>query len=323
MGLYVGGYEPKVTVADDALAVVGEIPVTAPSFLAAHPKLSVLYVVSEIDDGRISVVRDGEVIESRSSGGASPCHAAVDPSGAWLAVTNYMDGVLSLHRLDAEGRFDGPALEFPHRGSGPDRDRQLGPHAHQAVFDPDDILHVSDLGTDEIRRYRLDAAAEGVEILPPVKLTPGSGPRHMDRRDDRWYLVGELDGLVRAYDTDWKELARAAASGTGGQNHPSHLELHGEHLYVGNRGPDTIAVFDPETLELIAEVPSGGAWPRHFAFAGGRLADGRLADGRLYVANQNSGEVAEFRLAGGVPEPTGAVLRLTSPSCVVGSGPGA
>ncbi|GAA1019345.1 hypothetical protein Aple_048530 [Acrocarpospora pleiomorpha] len=310
MGVYVGGYESKVSMVDGELAVVGEIPVTAPSFLAAHPKLPVLYVVSEIDDGRISIVQDFETVESRSSGGASPCHAAVDPAGAWLAVSNYMDGVLSLHRLDAEGRFAGPALEFPHHGSGPDQDRQLGPHAHQAVFDPDNILHVSDLGTDEIRRYRVD---DEVEVLPPVRLTPGSGPRHMDCRDDRWYVVGELDGMVRAYDTDWKELARTPATRTDLQNYPSHLELHGEHLYVGNRGPNTISVFDPETLELLAEVPSGGTWPRHFAFA----------DGKLYVANQHSGEVAEFRLADGVPEPTGAVIALGSPSCVVGSGPAA
>ncbi|GAA0414545.1 hypothetical protein Acor_09580 [Acrocarpospora corrugata] len=310
MGVYVGGYEPKVSVVDGTLTVVGELPVTAPSFLAAHPKLSILYVVSEVENGQISIFQDAEKVDARSSGGASPCHAAVNPAGTWLAVTNYMDGVLSLHRLDADGRFDGPALEFPHQGSGPDRDRQLGPHAHQAVFDADDILHVSDLGTDEIRRYRLD---DEVEVLPPIKLTPGSGPRHMDCRDDRWYLVGELDGQVRAYDTDWNELASTPATRSAAGNHPSHLQLHGGRLYVGNRGPDTISVFDPDTLDLIAEVPSGGSWPRHFAFA----------DGKVYVANQHSGQVTEFRLDGGVPEPTGAVLAVESPSCVVDSGPGA
>ncbi|MFD2353500.1 lactonase family protein [Nonomuraea ferruginea] len=97
------------------------------------------------------------------------------------------------------------------------------------------------------------------------------------------------------------------ASTTVTDNAPSHLELAGDLVYVANRGPDTISVLRADDLSQVAEVPSGGAWPRHFAIDGDRM----------YVANQHSGSVAEFALAGGVPEPTGEVIEAEGASCVL------
>ncbi|WP_214103658.1 lactonase family protein [Acrocarpospora catenulata] len=316
MAIHIGGYTPEtggsgsgITVAeqgpDGALTVVGTIPAAGPSFLAGHPKLSLLYAVSEVEAGTVTLFAGGRFTVSRPTGGASPCHLAVDPAGEWLAVANYADGVVSLHRLDDEGRFDGPSLAFAGDGSGPDLDRQLGPHAHQAVFGPDGVLHVTDLGADEIRRYRV---RDRIDVLPPVRLTPGSGPRHLACSGTAWYVAGELDGQVRAYDLDWRETGAAAASAVAGvRNYPSHLELHNGLLYVANRGPNTITVLDPATLTSLAEVPTGGDWPRHFGFVGKYL----------YVANQGSGQVTVFALRDGIPEPTGDELKVGSPTCVI------
>jgi len=56
-------------------------------------------------------------------------------------------------------------------------------------------------------------------------------------------------------------------------------------------------------------VPTGGAWPRHFA----------LVDDYLYVANQLSHTVVVFRIdpATGIPVPTGDVLATPSPTCLL------
>ena len=64
-------------------------------------------------------------------------------------------------------------------GSGPDKARQQGPHAHQVVFDPSNhFLLEADLGLDKILVYRFDAAIGKVwrpTILPSVSWRPAPG----------------------------------------------------------------------------------------------------------------------------------------------------
>jgi 6-phosphogluconolactonase (cycloisomerase 2 family) len=308
---YIGGYTPDtggsgagiVLVELDGLARRGATAAPGPSFLAAHPRLPVLYAVGEAEQGTVEVFARGaggvlSPLAGRSSGGSFPCHLAVDPAGTLLAVANYGDGTVSVHGIDEAGLLT-TAQTFPYRD---------GAHAHQATFGPDGVLYVTDLGADEVRRFTVGA---GREVAPhpggPVRLAAGMGPRHLSRAGDRWYVAGELDGTVRAYDSGWRETAVAAASGTGAENHPSHLEVSGPFVYVANRGPDTIAVLSAAGLERIAEVPCGGAWPRHFA----------VARDRMYVANQNSGGVAVLPLKDGVPQEAEAVFESGTPSCVL------
>jgi 6-phosphogluconolactonase (cycloisomerase 2 family) len=198
-------------------------------------------------------------------------------------------------------------LLFPNEGRGPDPERQEGPHAHQAVFGLDGVLYVTDLGTDEVRRFLPDMTPHPDGS---VRLAAGSGPRHLLHHDGHWYVTGELDGMVRVYDDGWRELGRAPASESGERNQPSHIarSADGRHIYVGNRGPDTVTAFEAGgRLTRVAEVPSGGRWPRHFAVAGDRL----------YVANQRSDAIAVLALRDGIPEPAGETLKVGSPSCVL------
>jgi len=296
--LYIGGYGPGIVTPGGELTRL-----TSSSFLAVHPKLPVLYAVGELAQGWLTAfsMEAGALLplDERPSMGDSPCHVAVDPEGGLLAVANYGDGTVSLHHLDDRGAFEGRPIVLTHEGSGPHPERQQGPHAHQTVFH-DGLLYVSDLGTDEIRRYTPDG-----EALEPLRLSPGTGPRHMVFSGSRLYFVGELDGIVTLIDGE--KSAGTLASRAEGVNQPSHLDLAGDFLYVANRGPDTITVLRADDLTPVAEVPSGGEWPRHFAIDGDRL----------YVANQHSGVVTEFALEDGVPVPTGQVLEVESPSCVL------
>jgi 6-phosphogluconolactonase len=334
---YIGGYTPGaggsgpgITLVElGSLARLGETAASAPSFLAVHPTLPVLYAVGESDRGTVCVFAragDGTLspLAQRPSEGSAPCHLAVDPTGTRLAVANYGDGTVSVHGIDESGLLTDKWI-FPYRE---------GAHAHQAVFGPDGVLHVSDLGSDEIRRYLV-----GDEVVPhpagPVRLASGMGPRHMAWSGGHWYVAGELDGTVRVYEVsdgvhegpdgsdgsdgfgasdrsgdsggEWREIAVVPASGSEGHNQPSHLEVSGGLVHVANRGPDTISVFAGPGLEPVAEVPCGGAWPRHFA----------IADGRMYVANQRSDGVAVLPLKGGVPQSAEEVFAVGTPSCVL------
>ncbi|WP_433255360.1 lactonase family protein [Streptosporangium sp. CA-135522] len=308
---YIGGYTPDtdgtgpgITLVElGSLARLGETAASGPSFLAVHPRLPVLYAVGESERGTVAVFAradDGALtpLAQRPSEGSAPCHLAVDPSGTLLAVANYGDGTVSVHGIDESGLLTEVTI-FPYRE---------GAHAHQAVFGPDGVLYVTDLGTDEVRRYLVDG-----QVRPhpdgPVRLASGMGPRHMAHFEDHWYVAGELDGTVRVYDDGWHEMRAVPASATAGENHPSHLEVSGGLVYVGNRGPDTIAVLSPLTLDPVAEVGCGGVWPRHFAFAGDRM----------YVANQRSGGIAVLALKDGIPQADGEVFAVGTPSCVLPS----
>ncbi|MBF8191366.1 lactonase family protein [Nonomuraea sp. K274] len=295
--LRIGGYGPGIVTIGGGLTRVA-----APSFLAAHPSLPVLYAVSELEPGRVSAFQAGEdlaPLDERPSEGDSPCHVAVDPTGALLAVANYGDGTAALFRLDARGAFEGEPIVLRHAGSGPHPERQEGPHAHQSVFH-DDVLHVSDLGTDEIRRYDHDGTP-----LEPIRMAPGTGPRHFAFSGSRLYVAGELDGTVTLIDGERRTVAPATRGET--PTSPSHLELAGDLVYVANRGPNTIMVLSAADLSPVAEVPTGGDWPRHFAVDGDRM----------YVANQESGSVTVFILKDGVPEPPGETYEVESPACVL------
>ncbi|MGW0803051.1 lactonase family protein [Nonomuraea sp. NPDC002799] len=297
MNVYIGGYGPGIVTIDGATT-----PLASPSFLAAHPTLSVVYAVGELRRGWLTALTAGDglsPLDERPSEGDSPCHVAVDPTGTLLAAANYGDGTAVLYRLDGLGAFTGEPIVLRHEGSGPVPERQEGPHAHQAVFH-DDVLHVSDLGTDEIRRYSYLGAS-----LRPITLEPGTGPRHFAFAGSRLYVAGELAGTVTLIDGE--ERTVVPASREPGRNQPSHLQVAGDLVYVANRGPDTISVLRAGDLSPVAEVSSGGEWPRHFAIDGDRM----------YVANQYSGSVTVFALKDGVPEPTGQVYEVESPACVL------
>jgi 6-phosphogluconolactonase (cycloisomerase 2 family) len=309
--------------ADGRLSGEAVTPAVAPSFLAAHPRLPVLYAVGELPEGLLraySVTPDGtlDLLAELPTGGREPCHVAVRPDGSAVAVANYGDGVASWWALDAAGLPAGERRTAGNTGSGPDRDRQEGPHAHLSAFPAEGELWVTDLGTDEIRRYR-----DGLDPDPagPIRIQPGTGPRHLAYSGagsgDRWYLAGELgNGSVTVLVPDGsgglREASRVPASASRGHNQPSHVDVatDGRFVYVANRGPDTLATFAVDGDRLIpeAEIPVGGAWPRHFV----------LVDDHLYVANQNSDTITTFALPGGtgIPTPTADPFPTPSPSCL-------
>jgi 6-phosphogluconolactonase (cycloisomerase 2 family) len=91
------------------------------------------------------------------------------------------------------------------------------------------------------------------------------------------------------------------------------LSSDGGQAYVGVRGSNRISVLEVEpggaALRPVADVPSGGDWPRHHL----------VRDGWLHVAHERSGDVVTFPLDpdSGLPGiPTGR-LPVASPTALV------
>ncbi|GAA3794754.1 lactonase family protein [Cellulomonas soli] len=289
-GLGEGIWRVDLDVVTGALSGARQVAVTpSPSFVLAHPAGTVVYAADESQVGAVTafaVEPDGGLrpLATVASGGAYPCHLALDDEARTLYVANYASGTLAVLPLTADGSFGpqvleagGPVQIFGHVGSGPDAERQEAPHAHFVALAPGGRhVLVVDLGTDELRRYVRDPdsgllAADGIAATFPA----GAGPRHLvlapgaggpagalDAAEPGIaYVVGELDGHVHVLAWDVPSATgtlvasvptQAAAPGTGS---PTGLRL--SRTGAAPEGP--------------AVVPSLGA---HITLDGDRLLVG-------------------------------------------------
>jgi 6-phosphogluconolactonase (cycloisomerase 2 family) len=178
---------------------------------------------------------------------------------------------------------------------------------------------IVDLGTDRVWRCRLDAVSGRLtELMPAVEAPPGTGPRHLLRSaDGAVLLVGELAAELSWYrqapDGRLERLGGVTATTVEGVDYPSELTTgrDGRFVYVANRGPNTVSTFawGDGKATLIAEVPTGGDWPRHIA----------LFTDHLYVANERSHDVTIFRIdpETGIPHRQGDPISEASPTCLL------
>jgi 6-phosphogluconolactonase len=314
--LLVGGYSGDkgegtgITVVEDG-RVVATVPAESPSWIARHPELPVLYAVEETDEGKVHAWRleDGtpaEPLGSGDTGGSEPAHLAVDATGRFLITANYSGGSISVHRLGPDGSI-GERTDLVQHDLHGEHPRQASAHPHMISVIRDGIL-VIDLGGDAIYQYRLhdDGTLEQTRIM---RAPPGSGPRHVVRLGDWYYVTAELSGELLVYDADGELATALRASTAAGPNQPSELTGNDSFLYVANRGPNSVTVFalDGDLPRYVTEVPAGD-WPRHIALDGDTL----------YVANERSHELMAMTIdpATGVPALT-RTIEVPSPTVVL------
>jgi len=263
------------------------------------------YLLDEQEQGQLGVYDRGlKPLGGYSTLGADPCHAAFSPDGGMLAVANYSSGSVAIWRIDrSTGLPMGDAQLIAHTGSGPNRARQAGPHAHWVGFAMGGkLLHAVDLGADAIFAHVLDPRSGAIISTSLAYRAPaGSGPRHLARhpRLRIAYLVSELANTVTilAARPDGTFAAKGSVStlptAFSGPSTAAHIMVNksGTRLYVSNRGHDSIAVFAIDAdggLSLLQHVGCGGRGPRLFLLIEER--------GEMLVANQRTGNVARLPL---------------------------
>ncbi|MET9960518.1 lactonase family protein [Streptomyces sp. NPDC006326] len=330
-----GGRGITTAAVDPATGALTPLTVTAtpenPSCLALAPDGRVLYAVSEADRGAVLAFRTGaEGLTALGApvpvGAAGPTHLSA--AGGRLLTANYTSGSVSSLPLAADGSLSGPAAVLAHAGSGPDPERQQGPHAHQVRPDPSGrwVLTV-DLGTDSVRVCVPDPATGRLRVHGETVLRSGSGPRHLAFHPDGEvvYVLHELEPqmTVCRWNGDAGQLepvseVPVAPEGVPGapRAYPSVVAVSpdGRFVWAAVRGIDTIATFSladgPEKPQVTATVGCGGSWPRDLVTD----PSGR----RLYVANEWSGDVTWFDLdpVTGEPRRAGSVA-VPAAACVV------
>jgi 6-phosphogluconolactonase len=308
-----------------------------PSFLALHPGGHVLYAVNEFGTfggaatGAVSAFAiDGATgiltgLGQQASGGADPCYVSVDRGGRNVLVASYTGGSVAVLPIGSDGRLQPASAVRRQVGSGPDKARQDGAHAHAIVLDTAERFALAaDLGADQVFIYRFNGAAGTLEPNDPAAATlePGSGPRHLAWHPSGAYLyvINELRSTVTAFRYD---SARGALesfqtlttlpAGFSGPNTAAEVMVSpdGRFLYGSNRGDDSLAMFKIDAasgaLTPAGHVSTGGRTPRHFAID----PSGRW----LLAANQDSGSIVLFRLdpSTGRPEPVARPITVSKP----------
>jgi 6-phosphogluconolactonase len=291
-----GIYVSRFTAADGKLSPPELAAETInPSFLALHPKGQFLYAVGEtstFQDQKTGFVAAFSIdratgklkaLNQLSSRGGSPCHLVVDRTGNNLVAANYGTGSVACFPLKADGSMAESSAFIQHAGTGPNRSRQAGPHAHQVVMSADNrFVFVPDLGMDSIMIYRLDPAKGTLtpHDPPSVKTAPGLGPRHLafHPKGRFAYAICELGNVVVAFSYDpakgaFKELQTETTlpKDFTGRSSTAEVEVHpnGRFLYGSNRGHDSIARYSLDaakgTMTYVETVPTQGKTPRSFA----------------------------------------------------------
>ncbi|MEU6674723.1 lactonase family protein [Streptomyces sp. NPDC046925] len=276
-----------------------------PSYLCLHPSGKTLYAVNEREQGGVTAIAlpaaGPEVLGTRDTGGAGPCHLSVHPGGRWLLSANYGSGSVAVHPVESSGAL-GELSDLVTHSSPPPGPGQDGPHAHQIVTSPDGghVLAV-DLGNDTVYSYRLDTKKGKLSQVSYAALRTGAGPRHLTfHPSGRFaYLANELDNtvVVCAYDPASGRLTPGEPQSTGtgeGTSYPAQLLVthEGTFAFLANRGHNSLTRYaveaDGARLRLLDTVPVGGDFPRHIAFS----PSGRL----LFTANQKSNSVSVFQV---------------------------
>jgi 6-phosphogluconolactonase len=317
-----------------AKGLAAEIP--DPSWIVIHPNGKWVYAANE--SGKQSMVT-AFVLNAHSARltqlnrlpalGEDPCYLSFDKTGKFLFVANYTSGNVVVFPILPNGKLgQHTALVSDAGTTGPNKQRQEGPHAHWVQPSPDNrFVFVSDLGLDAILSYRFDADKGTLAPNDPplAKLTPGAGPRHVvfSPNGKYVYVVSELNSTITAftYDASKGTLSEFQIASTllptyTGRNDTAEITVDSSArwLFASNRGRDTISVFSISpadgSVEPVGEFPTGGKEPRHFAVD----PTGHY----LLAENQNSDTIVVFRIdpATGALKEVSQTKEIPSPVCL-------
>lgn len=296
-----------------------------PSYLAYHN--NTLYVANELADKayltayQVSSTGTLTCIDTITVPGAGACYLHMWPNGKYVSGADYSTGDIFTCSLKEDGTFLAVVDQHDSVGKSVDPVRQTGPHAHSITSSNDGLYWLrADLGTDVLTCYQADLETGKMEEIEEVQVVAGEGPRHCayDQTGQYVYLVTELQSNIYVYERRDNKLSLRQVipanldTKNDVENYAAHIMVSKDNqkVYVSNRGADTIAVFkrlENGELSSISSHPSGGKYPRHFAFS--------PSGNYVVIAHQKSHEVVACRML--ADDNVGEVVsRITIPKAI-------
>ncbi len=109
-----------------------------PSFITATK--SGIYTASEVEQKKLPKLIHIPNVDSQIASntglisGDHPCHVAIDPHNKFAITSQYSSGTFDIFSLSINGNIDKRLKTIKMVGSGPNKERQTSPHAHQCLF---------------------------------------------------------------------------------------------------------------------------------------------------------------------------------------------
>lgn len=273
--------------------------------------------------GSFAIYKDELIINNNfASNGRSYTHLCISDNSRYLFAANYQVGSTASYLLE-NGHIKEKIGAIHHIGLGPDLlKRQTGPHCHYVGISPDkEFVYAVDLGADKVIIYKYYDGKLEEDSNHNLNVVPGSGPRQMIfSNDGRFaYLLNEISNNIMVFKYTDKYLNLIQVLHTTprhfhGFSSASAIRLSksGKHLFVSNRGHDSIALYrvNQETgkITLLYMVHTGKT-PRDFNFISSKY---------LIVGAQDDDEIELFKFNEEKEEliRTAITLAIPSPVCI-------
>ncbi len=292
--------------------------------MAPHPQLSCLYAVGiagepSHNQGCINAylinTDKGSLkqLNEQPTGAGLPTFITPSLDGQFLFQASFSSAAVSVLRIKKDGSLMLTSKMHRFEGTGTNPVRQIKSHPHCVIKHPkDDVVFISDLGTDQISAYKLNyESGDLVEIgASQTSIHLGAGPRIMRFSNDgnNLYIINELHNTISvyAYTASDKLLEPLqvistlpeAANGSFENQMASEIRLHPnqKYVYVTNRSTgkgtiDGVAVFRRDEvsgkLSPLQHYPTG-KHPRHFNID----PTGKW----LFVSSRDSNQIDKFSI---------------------------
>ena len=228
--------------------------------------MAILYAIDITDSTSLHIINCIYLQTSNIS------HLQINQVGTRLLITLFDNGILLEYMLCKDGSIGELKESCDFTGLIPGENSKNTSHLHSAFFSPDDsLIAVCDMGTNRLNILETEKNGK-LKIACSWNVEPSAGPRHTAfSPDGKWLGVAmeKSSELVIMNLKEKKHIMRIPAAPINDENLPADIKFShdGKHIYLSNRGFDSIGVFSIRTedneliLSDLKHIKTKG-WPR-------------------------------------------------------------
>ena len=228
--------------------------------------MAILYAIDITDSTSLHIINSIYLQTSNIS------HLQINQVGTRLLITLFDNGILLEYMLCQDGSIGELKESCDFTGLIPGENSKNTSHLHSAFFSPDDsLIAVCDMGTNRLNILETEKNGK-LKIACSWNVEPSAGPRHTAfSPDGKWLGVAmeKSSELVIMNLKEKKHIMRIPAAPINDENLPADIKFShdGKHIYLSNRGFDSIGVFSIRTedneliLSDLKHIKTKG-WPR-------------------------------------------------------------
>ena len=228
--------------------------------------MAILYAIDITDSTSLHIINSIYLQTSNIS------HLQINQAGTRLLITLFDNGILLEYMLCQDGSIGELKESCDFTGLIPGENSKNTSHLHSAFFSPDDsLIAVCDMGTNRLNILETEKNGK-LKIACSWNVEPSAGPRHTAfSPDGKWLGVAmeKSSELVIMNLKEKKHIMRIPAAPINDENLPADIKFShdGKHIYLSNRGFDSIGVFSIRTedneliLSDLKHIKTKG-WPR-------------------------------------------------------------